>query len=94
MKELRDKLGPGPWIGRSAPPRPGEYTMLFDKPLDSIECRFELRIDLPRIPIISDPSIPQNSFEIRSGTQRIRVQWPDPETELARWDDDGGARCD
>ena len=46
---------------------------------------------LQPIPIIADASMPPNSFELRSGDQRVRVRWPDPETELSRWADDGGA---
>jgi hypothetical protein len=44
-----------------------------------------------RIPVISDPSMPPNTLELRSGDQRIRVRWPDEATELDRWADDGGA---
>jgi len=43
--------------------------------------------------IVSDPAVPSNSFELRSGTQRVRVinVWLGDEwVELDRWADDGG----
>lgn len=47
-----------------------------------------------RIPVVVDPSMPRHCFEMWSGDQRLRVRWPDPETEIARWADDGGPEPD
>lgn len=43
------------------------------------------------IPVVADPSMPRNTLELRSGSQRVRVRWVDEAEELDRWASDGGA---